>query len=100
RASSLAHLSERAFVGCRLGDADIERTFSSQAFHQSHLPEIADMAANRALGDSNDAESFRARERRQHAALGDAEHRPIRSFAANMQTGIAVAGDDEGCRAV
>src|SRR5271169_1046625 len=58
------------------------------------------MTADRALCDRDDAKSFGARERRQHAALGDAEHRPIRSFAADMQTWIAVACDDEGRRAV
>ena len=58
------------------------------------------MAADRALGDRDDAESFGARERGQHAAFGDAEHRPIGCFAADMQAGIAVAGNDEGGRTV
>ena len=43
---------------------------------------------------------FGARERRQDAAFGDAEDGSIRCFAADMQTGIAVAGDDEGGRTV
>jgi hypothetical protein len=37
----------------------------------------------------------RARQRREHAAFGDAEHRPFRALAADMQAGIAVAGDNE-----
>ncbi len=58
------------------------------------------MAANRALRDRNNAEGFSARERRQDAAFGDAEDGPVRCFAADTQTGIAVAGDDEGGRTV
>ena len=41
-----------------------------------------------------------ARHRGQHAAFGDAEHRPVGAFPADMQAGIAVAGDDEGRCAV
>ena len=58
------------------------------------------MAADRALRDRDDAEGFGARQRRQHAAFGDAEHRPVRCLAADMQARIAVAGDDEGGRLV
>ena len=58
------------------------------------------MAADRALRDRNDAEGFGARQRRQHAAFGDAEHRPVGGFAADMQARIAVAGNDEGGRMV
>jgi hypothetical protein len=58
------------------------------------------MAADRALCDRNDAEGFGARQRRQHAAFGDAEHGSVGCFAADMQAGIAVAGNDEGGRLV
>ena len=58
------------------------------------------MAADRALRDRDDAEGFSARKRRQHAALGDAEHGPVGGFAADMQARIAVAGNNEGGRMV
>ena len=58
------------------------------------------MAADRALRDRDDAEGFGARQRRQHAAFGDAEHGPVGCFAADMQARIAVAGNDEGGRMV
>ena len=63
---------------------------------QAHLPEIADVPADRALRDRDHAKGFGARQRRQHAAFGDAEHRPVGGLAADMQAGIAVAGDHEG----
>src|ERR1700719_1646679 len=56
--------------------------------------------ANVPVPDADDAEGFRALQRRQYAAFGDAEHRPIGSFAADMQTRVAVAGDHEGGGAV
>ncbi|MEH2621340.1 hypothetical protein V1285_006286 [Bradyrhizobium sp. AZCC 1620] len=100
RAPDLDHLCERSFARCRLRHAHVERPLPGQAIHQAHLPEITNMAANRALRDRNDPEGFCARERRQHAAFGDAEHGPVGGFAADMQARIAVAGNDEGSRMV
>ena len=54
------------------------------------------MAPDRALRDGEHAERFSARQRRQHAAFGNAEHGPFGRLAAHMQAGVAVAGDDEG----
>ncbi len=53
------------------------------------------MPADRALADGDDAEALGARQRGQDPAFGDAEHRPRRAFAAQLQPRIAVAGDDE-----
>ena len=99
-AADFDHFRQRSFARGGLRHAHVERAFSGQPFHKFHLPEIADMAAYRALRDRNDAESLRARQRCQYAAFGDAENRTIRSFAADMQTRIAIAGNDKGRRAV
>jgi flavin reductase (DIM6/NTAB) family NADH-FMN oxidoreductase RutF len=100
RASDLDHLRQRSFARRRFRHAHVERPFPGQAIHQAHLPEVTDVAADRALCDRNDAESFGARQRGQHAAFGDAEHGPVGCFAADMQPRIAVAGNDEGGRMV
>src|SRR6266542_2308734 len=53
------------------------------------------MPGDRALADGNNAEVTGPRERGQHAAFGDAEHRAQSAFATDMQPRIAVAGDYE-----
>src|SRR5207253_1150875 len=50
---------------------------------------------NRARADRNDTERGGASERSEDATFGNAEHRALRAFSADMQTGIAVAGDYE-----
>src|SRR5262249_34115867 len=66
-----------------------------EAVEQAHLPQIAQVAGERALTDRDDPEALGTRERGQHPAFGDAEHRPAGAFAAQMQPRIAVTGDDE-----
>ena len=94
--ADLDHAVERALARCRLGDAHVQRPLAGEAVEQSHLAHVAYVPADRALPDGDDAEPLAARQRRQHAALVDAEHRPRRRLAADVQAGIGVAGDDEG----
>jgi hypothetical protein len=54
------------------------------------------VARHRLRRDGDDAEAVAARQRRQHAALVDAEHRASGRFAAQLQAGIAEARDHEG----
>ena len=66
-----------SFAGGGFRDAHVERTLAGEPVHQSHLAQIAQMAADRALRDRDDAEGLGAGQRGQHAAFGDAEHRPV-----------------------
>ncbi|MBB4425614.1 hypothetical protein GGD66_004175 [Bradyrhizobium sp. CIR48] len=100
RTADFDHLRQRAFARGGIGNAHVERPLAGEAIGQAHLPEIAHVARDRALRDGDDAERFGAGERGQHAALGNAEYRPFRAFAADLKAGIAIAGDDEGRRAV
>ncbi len=100
RTADFDHFGQRSAAGRRLRHAHVERPFAGKPVRQSHLAQIADVAANRALRDGNHAERFGARHGRQHAAFGNAEYRPVGSFPAHMQAWIAVAGDDESRRAV
>jgi flavin reductase (DIM6/NTAB) family NADH-FMN oxidoreductase RutF len=99
-AADLDHLRQRSASRGGLRHAHVERSLAGQPVYQPHLAKITDMPADRTLRDGDDAKGFGARHRRQHAAFGDAEHRPISSFPADMQARIAVAGDHEGCRTV
>ncbi len=90
------HAGEGAFARRALGDAHLERTLAGEAIGESHLPQIAAVAGDRPRCDRNDAEALAARERGEHAAFVDAEHRPPRRLAAHVKAGIAEAGDDEG----
>jgi hypothetical protein len=100
RAARVDHFDQGAFARGRFGDAHVERPLPGEAFGQSHLPEIAHVPLDRALGDGDDAEGPGTGQRRQHAALGDAEHGPVGALAADLKSGIAVAGDDKGPGAV
>ena len=99
-ASDLDHPRERAFAGGSLGHAHVERPFPRKPVHQSHLAQVADVPADRALRDRDDAKGFGPRHRGQDAAFGDAEHRAVGAFPAYMKAGVAVAGDDKGGCAV
>ena len=92
----LDHAVERPLARRGLGHAHVERPLAGEPLPQAHLAQVAHVPADRALRDGDDAEAFGAGERRQHAAFGDAEHRPPGAFAADMQAGIGEAGDDEG----
>ena len=100
RAADLDHPRQRAFARGGFRDAHVERPLAGKAIGQSHLPEIAHVTRDRALGDRDDAKRFGAGQCGQHAALGDAEHGAVGAFAADLKPGIAVAGDDKGSRAV
>ncbi|MHC2744083.1 hypothetical protein ACVMFA_009895 [Bradyrhizobium liaoningense] len=100
RAADLDHFRQRAFARGRFRNAHVQRPLAGEAVGQSHLPEIAHVTPDRSLGDRDDAEVLGARKRGQHAALGNAEHGAVGTFTADLQSGIAVAGDDEGGRAV
>ena len=56
------------------------------------------MPRDRALQNRDDAEALAARERRQNAALRDAEDRRARRLPRGMEAGVGKAGDDEGVR--
>ena len=59
-ATDLDHPRERRIAGRRLGDTHIDRPFTYHPVHQLHLPEITNMAANRALTDRDNTEASRA----------------------------------------
>src|SRR5262249_48097519 len=93
-ASDLDEPPERAAVRA-LCDRHLERALAGEALGKPHLPQIAQVPADRALADGDDPEPLGARERGEDAAFGDAEYRARRALAAQMQARIAVAGDDE-----
>ena len=74
----------------------LERALAGEPAVEPHLAQIAPVAGDRLRRDRDDAEAVAARERGEHAAFVDAEHRPPRRLAAHVQAGIAEAGDDEG----
>ena len=90
------HPRQRIVAGGGFGDGHVEGAFAGEAVHQAHLPQIPHVAADRTLRHCDDAEAVAARQRRQHAGLRDAEHRPRRRLAADLQAGIGIAGDHEG----
>jgi hypothetical protein len=58
------------------------------------------VARDRLRRDRDDAEAIASRERSQHAAFIDAEHRASRRLAPHLRTGIAEARDYEGAGSV
>ena len=99
RPSDFDHPRQR-LLACGFGNRQFERTLAGEAIGEPHLAQIAHVARDRALQDRDHPEALGARQRGQHAAFGDPEHRPRRPFAADMQAGIAVAGDHEGIAGV
>jgi hypothetical protein len=90
------HAAESARFVAEFDDAQPNRPIAGHAVVQPHLADIAQVARNRLPQDGDDAETLAERQRRQDAALGDAEDRLLSQFACRMQAGVGVAGDDEG----
>jgi hypothetical protein len=95
-ASDLDHAIERLVAYGRFGDRHFQRTFAGKAIRHTHLPEIADMARYRTRLDGDHTEPVGAGQRRQDAALGDAEDGLVRAFARDVQTRVGIAGDHKG----
>src|SRR5262245_61135511 len=99
-AADVDHAVERLFAGRGLVNGHFEGTLTGKAFDERHLPQITRVPPDRALPDGDHPETIGARERGEYAAFGNAEYRAHSALAADMQPGIAVAGDDESIECI
>ena len=83
----------------KLGDPEADGALARHACTQAERGDIAPVARDRALEDRDDAEALAPCERRQDAALRDAEDRCVGRLPRGMEAGVGEAGNDEGIRA-
>ena len=99
-AADLDHAIERLLAARRLGNAHVERPLAREPRLEPHLPQVTQMPPHGGLSDGNDPETVSAGKGSKYTALVDAEYGLARRLAADGETRIGVAGDDEGIRVV